>query len=389
MCAESPRLGLADLLAPMSTEEFCARFWRIRHLLSRGAAARFAHLLSWTTFNRLLEQHWRETIRFRLTRNGRDLDPMVYTETRKTSRYVRPAAIAEQIRRGATLAFHAIDEVHPPLRKLAESFEAFFRADTNINVYAGCRAVRGLGLHCDHEDVFVLQLDGPKRWQLYGFDEGGGERQTQGSAEADEIRLDETLAPGDLLYVPRGCYHVALAQDVPTLHVTISVRTPNDGDFVRWLVDQRPHRELPPPDDGAAQSRFADQLGRTLREELAGDAKRRYFRGSANLKPRPTFSLPWSATPEGLPAGRDFRVRLIGAVHIEPGLDSGAMSLDLVWRSRRYRFPRSMRWIVEVLSATDPVGMPELLERLAGRLDEAAVRILLAMLVKNGIAAVA
>jgi hypothetical protein len=65
------------------------------------------------------------------------------------------------------------------------------------------------------------------------------------------------------------------------------------------------------------------------------------------------------------------------------------MSLDLVWRSRRYRFPRSMRWIVEVLSATDPVGMPDLLERLAGRLDEAAVRILLAMLVKNGIAAVA
>src|SRR5215831_9309711 len=54
---------LAALLAPVSVDEFLANYWLQQHLFCRGARDRFAHLLSWTTLNEILNHHWRETYR--------------------------------------------------------------------------------------------------------------------------------------------------------------------------------------------------------------------------------------------------------------------------------------------------------------------------------------
>src|SRR5262249_16055426 len=161
--------------------------------------------------------------RFRLAQNGRDLDPSSYADfDGPVPARIRSRDVTSLLRRGATLAFHAADEVHDPLRRMAESFEAAFHGGTQINVYAGWHSQPGLDVRFDEEEVVVLQFDGRKRWLLYGCS-WSGRRAEDGGASASDAVFDDVLNPGDLLYVPRGCYHVAVPLNEPVLHLTVGI----------------------------------------------------------------------------------------------------------------------------------------------------------------------
>src|SRR6266545_2570365 len=167
--SDSQSSRLSALLAPVSLDEFLSRYWLKQPLFCRGPADRFAGLLSWPTLNEILAHHWREPFRFRLACQGRDLEPASYADLSGFTPRIRARDVTEHLRRGATLSFDAIDELHAPLTHLAESFEAFFRGGTKINIYAAWRTLHGLDLHRDNQEIFILQLDGRKRWLLYGF----------------------------------------------------------------------------------------------------------------------------------------------------------------------------------------------------------------------------
>jgi hypothetical protein len=322
------RAWLSTLVEPVSADDFLGSYWQRRHLFCRGRPDRFAALLPWPILNGILARHWRETYRFRLAKEGRDLELASYAEFGGSTPRIRPKDVTESLRCGATLAFHAIDEIHEPLKRIAESFERLFGASTQINVYAGWRALHGLDVHCDDEEVFVLQVDGRKRWRLDGA-----------TRDAQPPVLDQVLEPGNLLYMPRGCYHVAIPLDEPTLHLTVGIRMPREGDE------------------------------------------------ASNVTPRPSFSLPWSATAARLPPGRDFLLRVNGSLPLVIAGNTDATSIEVQCGNHSYRFPRAMLRIVEQLDQTAPVSMRDLVDGLAPDLDEEAVRLLVAMLVKSDLVA--
>jgi hypothetical protein len=325
--------ALTALLEPLTLDAFLANDWLQRHAWCRGAADRFSELLSWPILNRILEHHWREPYRFRLARQGRDLDPASYTDEGRFSKRIRAREITDQLRCGATLSFDAIDEVYPPLTRLAESFEAFFRGSTNINVYAAWRGSHGLDLHQDDQEIFIAQLDGRKRWLLYGFtiDEVDRTGLRELSTPPHGAAFDEVLTAGDLLYIPRGYYHLAVPMNEPTLHLTISVKT------------------------------------------------------TSGFKPRPVFNLPWSATTEGLPHGWDFLVRLTAPSSLDVKAHAGGVVLQ--HSGRTYRLPRGVLAIVEQLEDGTPRPIRDVIESVAERVDEETVRLLVALLVKHGLIA--
>jgi hypothetical protein len=330
---------LAALLAPVSEEEFVSKHWQTRYLLCRGPAERFSALLTWPALNRMLAHHWRETYRYRLAKQGRDLDLASYADLEKTPPRIRARDLTEQLRSGATLSFHAADEVYEPLTRLAEAFEAFFRGNTQINVYAGWGTLPGLGVHHDEEEAFILQVDGRKRWRLYGSaaEQLDSPALTSSAVSLDGVEFDEVLRPGDLLYIPRGMFHAAMPMNEPTLHLTVGIK----------------------------------------------------HAGEMDLKPRPSFSLPWSASADGLPRGRNFLIELNGWIDLSVRTDSESAALELRHRDRTFKFPRGMRLIVEQLEHGEPVPLDQLIEAVATRLDEDTVRLFVAMLVKHNIVAVA
>jgi ribosomal protein L16 Arg81 hydroxylase len=387
---------LAALIAPVSPDEFLSRYWARQPLFCCGSADRFATLLSWTVLNELLAHHWREPRRFRLARQGRDIDPASYSDVAASHATIRASDVTDQLRRGATLSFDAIDELHEPLTRLSESFETFFRGDTQINLYAAWRALHGLDLHCDDQEVFILHLEGRKRWLLYGSSVDGVDRTGQSSTAVPPAgaSLDQVLEPGDLLYIPRGCYHVAVPMNEPALHLTVGVKAPRGIDLLLWIVNRlRTHdmadRELPYFAPPAERLRYAEELRRALLDGLSSDLVEQYFcESGGNSKTRPSFNLPWSATPEGLPAGNGFLVRLKGRSHVVLATGPGGEAIEVRCRGRVCRFPRSMQWIIEQLDEKTPRPISHLIDAVAGRLDLGMVRTLVGMLLKHDLIAI-
>ena len=380
----------------MAVDEFLSNYWLRQHLFCRDAPDRFAPLLSWTDLNRILEQHWRETFRFRLALQGRDLEPSTYADLEGFTPRIRSKDVTNHLRRGATLSFDAIDEVHGPLTQLAERFEGFFRGGTKINIYAGWRALHGLDLHRDNQEIFILQLDGRKRWLLYGFSiEGVDCSQLASTSEPPTGALfDQALQPGDLLYIPRGCYHLAVPMNEPTLHLTLGVKNPRGADLLQWLIErvrdsQLAGSDLPVFGGPGERRRYADEVRHVLFGNLDADLIEQYFlETGSNFKPRPSFSLPFAATPDLLPQGNHFVVRLNGRVHAVTNAGSPNGAYEVRVAGRLLRFPRSMQWIVEQIDGGSPVPMRRLVEALEGRLDQEMVRTLLAMLLQQGLIAV-
>ena len=394
--SDSGSSWLAALIAPVSPDEFLSRYWARQPLFCRGPADRFATLLSWTVLNELLAHHWREPRRFRLARQGRDIDPASYSDVAGSHVTIRASDVTDQLRRGATLSFDAIDELHEPLTRLSESFETFFRSDTQINLYAAWRALHGLDLHCDDQEVFILHLEGRKRWLLYGSSMNGVDRTGLSSTAVPPAgaSLDQVLEPGDLLYIPRGCYHVAVPMNEAALHLTVGIKTPRGMDLLLWIVNRlRTHdmadRGLPIFAPPAERLRYAEELRRALLDGLSPDLVEQYFcESGGNSKTRPSFNLPWSATPEGLPAGDGFLVRLKGRSHVVAAGGPDGEAIEVRCRGRRCRFPRSMQWIIEQLDEKTPRPISDLMDALAGRLDEGMVRTLVGMLLKHDLIAI-
>jgi ribosomal protein L16 Arg81 hydroxylase len=395
MADRSDASWLTELVAPVPADEFLSNYWLKQHLYCRGARDRFAHLLSWTTLNEILNHHWRETYRFRLACQGRDLTVSSYADLDSFTPRVRTADVTEQLRRGATLSFDAIDELHDPLTRLARAFEAFFRGGTKINIYAGWRSLHGLDLHRDNQEIFILHLDGRKRWLLYGDSVDAIDRSTLSSASVPPAGaiLDEVLHPGDLLYIPRGCYHVAVPMNEPALHLTLGVKNPRGIDIGLWLVERLRARAVAGQDVpflGSVEERcrYSEEVRRALLEGLESDLVEQYFlETGSNLKPRPSFGLPWSATPEGLPPGNDFLLTLKGQPRVVVNGDDDT-SVEVHEGSRQYRFPRAVGRIIQQLDRGETLAIDRLIEMLAPPLDAATVRMLVGMLARHGLVAI-
>ncbi|MEZ9856402.1 cupin domain-containing protein, partial [Vibrio breoganii] len=69
----------------------------------------------------------------------------------------------------------------------------------------------GVGPHIDQYDVFIIQGQGKRQWKVGAKDVGQYKETVQASAlrqiEGFDPIIDETLEPGDILYIPPGFPH--------------------------------------------------------------------------------------------------------------------------------------------------------------------------------------
>jgi hypothetical protein len=160
---------------------------------------RFSGLLSWPILNQILEHHWRETYRFRSPGKGAISSGVIYRRGRPHKTDSRERGTDSLLRRDFVL--DAIDEVHGHTH-LAQSFEAFFRGGTKINIYAGWRACYGPDLHRDNQEIFIAQLDGRKlNGDGFNTDDVDRSQLRRAFHPAGRRRIRRDLTPGDLLYI--------------------------------------------------------------------------------------------------------------------------------------------------------------------------------------------
>jgi lysine-specific demethylase/histidyl-hydroxylase NO66 len=169
--------------------------------------------------------------------HGTDLNIVKYnhdTKMRdnwKTAGAVTVAEFDEAFAAGWSLRFLRPQEHVASLRHVLWFFDEAMDAHTGMNSYLTPPHQQGFAPHYDDVDVFMLQLEGSKRWRLYDAFEDV-HRLTRHSN--DQFHPDDLPAPtrtvvlkaGDCVYLPRGtCHQGDTVHNVPgegSLHITLS-----------------------------------------------------------------------------------------------------------------------------------------------------------------------
>jgi len=214
--------ALSWLIGPTGHQEFFDRYYEREALIvPRDEPDRFAPLLSIAHIDGLIASADLRSNMIDLADAGRELDREQWI---MDGGAVDRAVVAHQHALGATIILQQLHLSDPDLAAFCRAMEKTFSCHVQTNIYLTPPSAQGFHTHYDNHDVFVLQVEGEKRWRLYGTPVATpyrGEGFERGKYDLGEVTGEFVLKAGDCAYVPRGLVHDASTSgDGPSLHIT-------------------------------------------------------------------------------------------------------------------------------------------------------------------------
>ncbi|MFI5495640.1 cupin domain-containing protein [Actinoplanes sp. NPDC051859] len=345
--------------------KFAEAYWGRQPLVTRAdelaGADGFRDLLSPEAVDELLSERGLRTPFLRVADQGKVLPAASFTGSGGAGAEIGDQVTDDKVLRlyagGATLVLQGLHRLWPPLVRFAGRLGDELCQPLQVNAYLTPAGNRGFATHYDTHDVFVLQVDGTKRWRIHEpvlpdpleRQAWGGRADEVGAVAEGPAALDVVLAPGDALYLPRGWLHSAEAQGERSLHLTFGVRALTRFAFVEELLalaaeDSRLRATLPYGMDVADPSAVAPELTDTvsaLREWLlTADpiriADRLRARAWPAQRPAPVRPLAQLAFAERLAPADQVKIRagLRWRLH-----DDGSDQVVLTLADRTLRLP--------------------------------------------------
>jgi ribosomal protein L16 Arg81 hydroxylase len=207
--------ALSQWLDPLSVFDFVAKYLGRQPYARASCAGSATECCSWDSLDHLLQ--------------AEPPDVLVVSESKLLD--VPPPRSLSELRalfqNGIGVAIRAPERTSPLLEVLAREFRLDLPGEQRLIVFATPARTHGFGWHYDAEDVFVIQTAGDKKYYLrHNTVSTPPERGFQ--SDFSQYR-DETsplmccrMLPGDLLYVPKGEWHMAIAHE-DSLSLSIGV----------------------------------------------------------------------------------------------------------------------------------------------------------------------
>lgn len=291
--------SLADLLAPVSTEEFYRDYWGRKPLYIPGTPDKFTRLMSWERLTELLNQTalWSPNT-LKLMMDAEPVPARDYCRADRTREgpqglVVDLSKIRPWLRRGASLVLNQVDSLTPGLREMASGLAKDTCAPIQSNLYCSWRAHKAFPVHFDTHDVFALQIAGHKKWRIFQrhfeapVQAPMFKNLEQSFHEKHKGQLTQTIdmQTGNVLYIPRGYYHDALATDEASIHLSTAVQPTLGLDLVtalyeRALLDTFMRKPIPNPDaeGDAAFDQHLEALVKRVGELFSEPSFRKHVR---------------------------------------------------------------------------------------------------------------
>lgn len=275
------------LLSPYSVEQFFAKNWQEKGVYIRGnTTQKFQNLFSWKSLNYLLNFHSKSYPLFRLAQNKKVLGE---EDNQK---------FLQKCQEGATLIIDQVDKRLPEITQLANAIrhDLGLGHRTQVNAYCSWPGKQGFDCHYDTHEVFILQTEGCKEWFVFTDTiKAPLPNQTPGETSPPDTPpyIQTTLHPGDLLYIPRGHWHYAIAKDQPSVHLTLGVHCRKGIDLLDWLKvelkEQQHWRVNLPPGINQLHSETLEKHLENLTQDLISylqkpDLSRKYADYLASLE---------------------------------------------------------------------------------------------------------
>ncbi len=245
-------LGLSYLLQPVTTDDFWDRYWGRQALLVRGGVDKFPDLFGWEALNGLLNEGQTSPNSIRLVHDRKSVPPQ------------EAAHVARWLKKGATLIVNHLHRADPMVGRLSDSIARDLNTAINTNCYSSWPVSQGFDMHYDGHDVYVVNVEGRKAWKVFEptlVHPLERHARSRGEPPRDASPyLECVLDVGDVLYIPRGHWHYAVAE-TPSMHLTLGAQPRTGVDFLEWLTLQMA--------DNDEEMRRDFALGRMV--ELGGD----------------------------------------------------------------------------------------------------------------------
>lgn len=263
-----------QLLFPMMSDDFFKNYNNRKPMLIRGVANKFSQILSWPDIDRLLNMDRIWTHRtLLLLLDGESISPEEYCKVtiKDDGRVIsRPQArlVRRFVQQGASVVLNDIDTLTPGMAAISQALQAGGLGEPWANAYISWKERRAFNVHADTHDVWVVQVEGRKTWNIWQgrspwptYENGQRLPSRDEDPDKGELLHEWTLNPGDLLYLPWGWFHDALAASEASVHITYGMRPLNGLDLAAQLMDRMVNdpdfRQPMPVQDGTEAARAA------------------------------------------------------------------------------------------------------------------------------------
>ncbi|MGW1889930.1 cupin domain-containing protein [Streptomyces sp. NPDC002004] len=152
---------------------------------------------------------------------------------------VDPGKIYELFRAGATVTWCSLNQIVPELRDFTRIISDRMAVRTDSVAFLTPTGKKGYPPHHDPVDLFIVQLEGTKHWKLWNPPAARLGDNAQYTLEGlGEPEIEVSLQPGDVLYLPYGTPHAAVAEGKASLHLSIMMRPRMWRDLLRETVEE-------------------------------------------------------------------------------------------------------------------------------------------------------
>ena len=156
-----------------------------------------------------------------------------------------PIKVQDFIKKGASLVLDDIIYLSNEIKTFAKDLQRITLGKCEANLYLSMKSHQAFGPHFDTHDVFALHCDGEKVWNIYEalednpinhpiFKSNVEER----AKKAGKIIEKVVMKPGDLLYIPRGKFHDALASKSGAIHIAFGINYMKPIDIIQLIWNE-------------------------------------------------------------------------------------------------------------------------------------------------------
>jgi len=332
-----PAMTFSRLLEPVTVDDFFDSYFDKQPLHIKGDPAKAADVCNWQSFDELIHKTgiWSDQT-FKMVIDTERVPANAYCASspgRDGMSVLAPVSdkVQKQLDSGASIVLDLVETLTPGIRSVTNALEMALAARINCNAYYSQHQRQAFPSHFDSMDVFALHIEGTKVWRVYtgrfedplerpGFDHTSFSPDYHEKKKGD-LLMEVHMEPGDLLYLPKGWYHDALASSDACLHLSFGTSQPSGLNFMTWLargLDQFPafRKPMPPHDDIAAYDAHVAMLKQEFLKVLERPDVVGQFREDQRSK---AFGGLCNVDING--AGRRYRVRPRGVKVVRRGSD--------------------------------------------------------------------